>query len=174
MQASKGKWAGRFIWASVVQGIFAVFWTIFIVAPGVVPEPSRVIAGGSGGTWLFVGYVLYILIGVVAVAVTALFYFYIEGIQGKIYSGLRNLLAWAHLVLMNVGAAGATWLMMTGGYLAGRALLPTSVGGLGWNPGQVHVNILQYYPQPLFIFVVVATAGVLLGGLGYVVSERTK
>jgi hypothetical protein len=49
---------------------------------------------------------------VVTVAVTAIFYFYIEGVMGKAYKGFSNCLAWGHLILMNVGVAGAMLLMM--------------------------------------------------------------
>jgi hypothetical protein len=61
----------------------AVIWTGALFGPWTTPSASRVIAGGSAGTWLFVGYSLYMIIGVIAVAVTAIFYFYIEGVQGK-------------------------------------------------------------------------------------------
>lgn len=168
-----GKWAWRFIWASVVQGVLAVAWTLFIVNPWATPAPAMVIASGSAGTWLSVGYTLYVMIGVVAVAVTAVFYMYIERILGRVYHGATNYLAWAHLLLMNAGVIGATWLMMVGGYLGGAALLPVKSGGLGWNGGQVHVNILQYYTEPVFAFVLVAIAGVLAGGLGYFISARS-
>ena len=168
----QGKWAGRFIWASVLEGLGAVTWTLFIITPWIVPAPSRVIAGGGAGTWLFVGYSLYLLVGVVAVAVTSIFYVYIEGIQGKTYSGIPNYLAWAQILLMNVGVVGATWLMMYAGFTGGAASLPTSVGGQGLNPGQVHLTILQYYPEPIFYFLVLAVLGVLSGGLGYILASR--
>ena len=167
-----GKWAGRFIWAAVVQGVLAVAWTLFIVNPWTVPAAAMVIASGSAGTWLSFGYTLYVTIGVVAVAVTAVFYMYIERILGRVYHGATNYLAWAHLLLMNVGVNGATWLMIVGGYLGGAALLPVKSGGLGWNGGQVHENILKFYTEPVFAFVLLAIAGVLAGGLGYVLSMR--
>ncbi len=174
IQSLTGKWAGRFIWASVVQGILAVAWTLFIVNPWTVPAAAMVIASGSAGTWLTVGYTLYVMIGVVAVAVTAVFYMYIERILGRVYHGATNYLAWVHLILMNAGVIGATWLMMIGGYLGGAALLPGKVGGLGWNGGQVHENILQYYTEPVFAFVLLAIAGVMAGGLGYLLSARNR
>lgn len=172
IQSLTGKWAGRFIWTSVIQGVLAVAWTLFIVSPWTRPSPAMVIASGSAGTWLSVGYTLYVMIGVVAVAVTAVFYMYIERILGRVYRGVTNYLAWTHLILMNAGVVGATWLMMLGGYLGGAALLPAQVGGLGWNGGQVHENILQYYTEPVFAFVLLAIVGVLAGGLGYVISAR--
>ncbi|MGA1974049.1 MAG: hypothetical protein ABSG92_00205 [Conexivisphaerales archaeon] len=112
MSLTRGNWAGRFIWASIVQGLFAVLWTLFIVDPYLTYGPSKVISGGGAGTWFFVGYITYVLVGVVAVAVTAIFYFYIESVLDKVYRGLTSYLAWAHLILMNVGVAGACFLLM--------------------------------------------------------------
>ncbi len=171
---STGKWAGRFIWAAIFNGAFAVLWTLFIVWPWAVPSPSMVMASGSGGTWLFIGYSLYLILGVLGVAVTALFYFYIETLQARFYSGYRRIFGFGHLALMEVGVTGATWLMMYGGFVGGAALLPPSVGGGGLNPGQVHVQILQYYPEPILVFILVAVVGVVLGGLGFVMSERGR
>ena len=112
MQGIQGKWAGRWIWAAVVQGLIITIITVLIVAPlsdfniNWYFSPARVIAGGGGGTWMFTGYILYLVVGVVAVAVTAIFYFYFEGVRGQVYNGLTNYLAWGHYILMNVGVAG--------------------------------------------------------------------
>src|SRR5208283_1718017 len=125
MQQIQGKWAGRWIWAAVIQGLIITVITVFIVDPlgyyniNWYYSPSKVIAGGGGGTWMFTGYILYLVVGVVAVAVTAIFYFYIEGVRGKVYNGLTNYLAWGHYVFMNVGVAGSMLLMIWGGFEAG-------------------------------------------------------
>ncbi len=169
-----GKWAGRFIWASIIQGLLAVAWTLFIIDPYISYSPSKVIAGGGGGTWFFVGYIVYLLIGVVAVAVTAIFYFYIEQVQHKAYKGLTSALAWAHLLLMNVGVAGAAFLLMYGGYVAGVAAAPVSSGGGGLNAGQIHVQILGGLVDPIGLLVGAAALGAILGGLGYIFAERKK
>ncbi len=174
MQESKGKWTGKFIWASVIDGLLAVIWTLFIANPFASVSGSRVLAEGGAGSWLFTGYSLFLIVGVVAVAVTAMFYHYIESVQGKPYGRVTNYLAWGHIILMNVGVIGATFLMMWAGYTGGVASLPTSVGGGGLNPGQVHEEILGVYPQPIFYFVVIAVLGVLMGGLGYVIAERRR
>ncbi|HMD79305.1 MAG TPA: hypothetical protein VKF39_04900, partial [Nitrososphaerales archaeon] len=132
----QGKWASRFIWAAIVQGVIATIVTLLITDPiqyarGLVTygnfssipsyySAAKVIASNGPGTeWLFVGYISYLVVGVIAVAVTALFYFYIEGVQGKVYSGLTNYLAWGHYVFMNVGVTASMLLMTYGGYMAG-------------------------------------------------------
>jgi hypothetical protein len=172
--SSHGKWAGRFIWAAVLQGLLAVIVTILIIEPlsyfGInwYYSPSKVIAGGSAGTWLFTGYISYLVVGVIAAAVTTVFYFYIEGVMGKVYGGLTNYLAWAHFILMNVGVAGAMFLMMWGGYMGGRGIAE------GLTPYQVHVQYLGQLVDPIGAFIILAALGAVLGGLGFILRTRMK
>ena len=176
----QGKWAGRFIWTAVLQGLLALIATILIVEPlsyfGInwYYSPSKVIAGGSAGTWLFTGYISYLVVGVIAAAVTAIFYFYIEGVMGKVYSGLTNYLAWGHYVLMNVGVAGAMFLMMWGGYMGGWGIAAASSGGGGLTTYQVHVRYLSQTVDPIGAFIMLACLGALLGGLGFILRTRMK
>ncbi len=174
-------WAKRFMVAAIIQGALAAFLTLYIVLGQLFflkPSVSRVIAFGSAGTWFTMGYVTYLIVGVIGVAVTSLFYHFIESVMGKPYKGAANILAWLHLILMNVGVIGATWLMMVGGYLGGAAMLPPEVGGKGWNPGQVHQNIFYGiplgYPFWISVFIILLALGVILGGLGYIVTWTRK
>jgi len=179
-QQIQGKWAGRFIWAAVVQGLIALIVTILIVEPVSIfniswyYSPSEVIAAGGAGTWMFTGYILYLVIGVIAIAVTAIFYFYFEGVMGKVYHGLTSYLAWGHYVLMNVGVAGSMLLMIWGGYRAGVAAAATSSGGLGWTSLQIHENILGPLVNPIAGLVVVSAIGALLGGLWFMINQGRK
>lgn len=123
---------------------------------------------------MFTGYVLYLVVGVVATAVTAMFYFYFEGTLGKVYTGLTNYLAWGHLILMNVGVAGSMLLMMYGGYLAGWSGTAVASGGLGYSDYQIHVHYLSHFEDPIGALVILAVIGALLGGLGFLVRSRRK
>src|SRR5271165_662969 len=73
-----GKWAGRWVWAAVLQGAIVAAITLLIVEPLSIFNinwyfsPSKVIAGGGGGTWMFTGYALYLIVGVMGVAGTAM------------------------------------------------------------------------------------------------------
>ena len=180
MQPIQGKWAGRFIWAAVIQGAIVAIITVLIVQPlsyfNINPyfSPSKVIAGGGGGTWMFTGYILYLVVGVVAVAVTAMFYFYLEGVNGKLYHGLTNYLAWGHYILMNVGVAGSMMLMIYGGWEAGYAGTPVASGGLGYTDYQIHVTYLGQLVNPIGALVLLAALGAILGGLGFIIRSRTK
>jgi len=146
-------WTRRFITAAIVQGaiivgltVFIIFGEISILEPGV----SRVIASGGAGTWFSLGYVMYIVVGVIGVAVSALFYLYIERVLKKQYKYHRGacVLAWIHLILMNTGTTVAMSLLMMAGYAGGSAMLPKSVGGLGYNAGQAH-EILAPFVEPI-------------------------
>src|SRR5438445_5494245 len=70
------RWANRFIIAAIVQGALAAGVTSYLLYDAVYgsPGPARIVAGGSAGTWLTVGYLGYIMLGPLAAAVTALFY----------------------------------------------------------------------------------------------------
>ena len=167
-----------FLYAAVVQGAIAVLITFlggFGDQIGLYPVAvSRVIAGGEAGTWFIMGYLTYLIIGVVAMAVTSLFYFYIETVLGKAYTGAAKALAWIHLVFGNIGVAGAAILAMIGGYLGGAGMQPLQFGGQGWTTGQVHVNVLQYYTEPIAAFLLLSIIGFTLGGIGYILTMRSK
>ena len=158
------KWSNRFIWAAIVQGLAATLLTIPIVLPWISPSVAQVIASGSAGTWFLVGYSMYIVVGVIAVGLTALFYYHFEVSLKKPYKGISNYFAWIHLVLMNVGAAAATWMLMYAGYFGERALMPVSEGGLAMAAGQVHQQIMVNFVDPVGYALIATGIGVLAGG----------
>jgi hypothetical protein len=178
MKGNSSRMASLFLYAAIIQGAIAALITFvgaFGSTIGLFPVAvAKVIAGGEAGTWFTVGYVMYIMVGVIAMAVTSLFYFYFETVQGKSYKGAAKVFAWIHLVLGNVGVAGAAILTMVGGYLGGAAMQPVSSGGQGFNTGQVHVNILGFYTNPIAGFIGVALIAFALGGLGYVLTARRQ
>lgn len=170
---TEGRWTSRFIYAAIAQGFCAFVITALIVLPILNPSPSRIIAGGSAGTWLTVGYLSYLVVGVMGVAVTALFYHYLEVDRKISFSGLTNGLAWAHFLLMNVGVVAATWMMMYAGFIGGAGLMPAALGGGGLNTGQVH-ELINPYVEPIGYSIIALGLGVLLGGIGFVLSFRRK
>lgn len=178
LKRTRSKMGELFLYAAIVQGAIAALITFlggFGDQIGLYPVAvSRVIASGEAGTWFVMGYVMYVIVGVVAMAVTSLFYIYIETIQGKHYAGLAKLLAWIHLILGNVGVAVVSILAMVGGYLGGAAMQSPQFGGLGWNAGQVHVHILQFYEVPVAAFLLIGLIGFAAGGLGYILTLRSK
>ncbi|MDE1832878.1 MAG: hypothetical protein KGH58_00490 [Candidatus Micrarchaeota archaeon] len=166
----------RFIWAAIWQGLLAALVTAILFAYGSIyfkPAPAMVIASGSAGTWMFIGYITYIVM-VIAIGVTGLLYEFIEArFRGSI-TGIPAMLANAHLVLMNIGVIGATWLLMYAGYRGGTALLPASSGGLGLTTLQAHEQILSVYPTYIVIFIIATIIGMLCGGAAFVLSMHRK
>jgi hypothetical protein len=172
------RWANRFIIAAIVQGALAAGVTAYLLYDAVYGSPgsAKIVAGGSAGTWLTVGYLGYIMLGPLAAAVTALFYQHLEVNLRSPYKGWTNILAWLQLVLMNVGVVGATWLMMNGGYRGGALTITLEQQNPTWSIGQVlgqvHVQVLSGYPSYIAPFAALAIIGAFAGGLGFVAVWR--
>ena len=170
-------WTNRFIYAAIVQGAIIVGLTIFLVFSQISflkPEISRVIAAGGAGTWFTFGYIMYVVVGVIGIAVSAIFYFYLEKILAKPYNKrLTKLLAWTHLLLMNLGTTFAMGMLMYVGYIGGAAMLPEDIGGQGFNAEQTH-QILAPFVEPIAIAIIVLLLGIVLGGVGFILTYKEK
>jgi len=174
MEAMRSRWAGRFIGLTFILG--AAAWLIIAVLVlgntlagmgnfALGPASSRIVAGGSAGTWFTMGLLSYLIIGIVGIGLSALFYQHLEITLGAPLSGWRNIAAWLHLLLGGLGAATASLLMAYGGFFGGAALLDPSVGGGGQNAGFVHTNILNPIVVPIAALMGVALLGYLAGGI---------
>ncbi|MGE5633976.1 MAG: hypothetical protein ACM3VV_01975 [Deltaproteobacteria bacterium] len=170
-------WINRFIYAAILQGAIIVGLTIFLVFSQISflkPEISRVIAAGGAGTWFTFGYIMYVVVGVIGVAVSALFYYYLEKVLAKPYNKqLTKLLAWTHLLLMNIGTTSTMSMLMYAGYIGGAAMLPENVGGQGFNAGQAH-QILAPFIEPISVAILILLLGVILGGIGFILTYNRK
>lgn len=165
---SQNPWSRRFMVAAIVQGAGIVGLTAALVIGSIFfmkPDVARVIAAGGVGTWFTFGYLIYIAVGVIGVAVSALFYHLLGPIKTS------NVLGWMHLALMNVGTTAAAGMMMYVGYIGGAAALPQTVGGKGLPTPQVH-EIIAPYVEPIGASILVILIGVLAGGVGYLVATR--
>ncbi len=170
------RWAKRFMAAAIIQGAVIVGLTIFLVVGTISiikPDVARVIAGGSAGTWFTFGYLIYIIVGVIGVAVSSLFYHYLEQGYGRRFGRTSNVLAWTHLLLMNVSVTAAAAMMMLAGYQGGAAMLPPAVGGQGLTAGQAH-EIIGQYVEPIAASILVLLAGVIAGGAGFLIVYRRQ
>jgi hypothetical protein len=171
-----GTWARRFMAAAILQGAIITGLTVFLVlgqAAFMKPEVSRVMAAGGAGTWFTFGYMMYIIVGVMGVAVSALFYHYLENVLGKRIRRSAKALAWGHLVLMNIGTSAAMGLLMYAGYLGGASMLPVNVGGQGFDAGQAH-EILVSFVEPISVAILVMVASVVAGGIGFLLAYRSS
>ena len=175
--ATESKWATRFVWAAIIQGALSTTLTGFFVLGELgylSPPVSLLISATVPGIWVALGYFAYIVIGVVGMAVTALFYQYLEVNLKSLYTGKLQSLAWFHLILSNVGILGATWLVVYAGYLTGIATLPTDLGGMGLSLKEVEYSILGSFLMPIAIFSALTMLGIVLGGLGYALVYKKR
>jgi hypothetical protein len=177
VMATESKWATRFVWAAIVQGALCAALTGFLVLgeTGYLhPSISLLISATVPGIWVALGYFAYIVVGVVGMAVTALFYQYLEVNLKSPYSGKLGVVAWLHLILSNVGIIGAAWLVMYVGYLTGIATLPTTLGGMGLSLNEVESSVLPRFLMPITAFASVTILGILFGGLGYILVYKAR
>jgi len=117
---------------------------------------------------------MYVVVGVIGVAVSAIFYYYLEKILAKSYDKRSTkVLAWTHLLLMNLGTTLAMGMLIYVGYIGGAAMLPENIGGQGFNAGQTH-QILSPFVEPIAITIIVLLLGVVLGGLGFLLTYNRK
>lgn len=176
MPERESVWAKRFVGAAIIQGavvfaLMAVF--MYLNEFGETgQQPSRIVAGGSVGTWVLVGFTGLLVIGVLGIGLSALFYHYIEVIRNRPYKGLNNALAWAHFVMANVGALGGGLLMVFAGFIGGSHLL-TSTTSAPAVYGEVH-TLIAGYVTPIGAFILLGSIGALLGGIGYVRAWFSK
>lgn len=177
LDKNENVWTKRFIAAAIIQGAIVVALTAFLVLSQISilkPEISRVIASGGAGTWFTFGYMMYIVVGVIGVAVSSLFYYYLERVRKVQYNTtFAKALAWIHLVLMNIGTSVAMGLMMIAGYLGGASMLPISIGGKGINSAQAH-EILAPFVEPISMAILVILLGVIAGGLSFLLVYKSK
>ncbi|HYY91544.1 MAG TPA: hypothetical protein VE955_06095 [Candidatus Dormibacteraeota bacterium] len=179
MIAPWSKWANRFVIAAIIQGALAAGATAFLLYDSQygTPGAAKIVAGGGAGNWLTVGYLGFIIFGPLAAAVTSLFYQHLESNLRAPYTGISNVFAWLHLVLMNVGVTGATWLMWIGGWRAVNFISTTGASAFckanATDPScSVHVQVLGPLVTPIGAFALVALIGAFAGGLGYVAAWR--
>ena len=168
--AKSNTWARRFMAAAIIQGAILVGLTAFLVLGQISilkPEVSRIIASGGAGTWFTFGYLIYVLVGVVGVAVSSAFYHYLAGN----FTRAANALAWVHLILLNVGISAAAGLLMFAGYQGGAAMLPTAIGGRGFDAQQAH-SIMAPFVEPIALSILATLAGVIAGGISFLVAYK--
>jgi hypothetical protein len=173
----ESKWATRFIWAAIFQGGLSALLTVFLLLGEINLLPVRVsllISTTIPGIWIALGYVAYVIVGTVGMAVTALFYHYLEVNLGSSYKGSNQLLGWLHLILGNVGIAGTSWLIMYVGYVTAMATLPKSFGGAGLPLDQVESSVGGMFLVPIILLASITVLGLFIGGVGYVLVYRSR
>jgi hypothetical protein len=158
--------------AAIIQGAVVVGLTVFLVLGQISilkPEVSRVIAYGGAEAWFTFGYLSYILVDVIGVAVSSISYHYLV----LSFTRSRNALAWIHLLLMNIGTNAASGMMMYAGYHGGAAMLPIAIIGRGFDAQQAH-NIMSPFVEPIGLSILLILAGVVVGEVVFLLGYRSE
>jgi len=168
MPSSPETWSKRFGTVALVNALIAIVWLLFPIALDT--RISRTIAGGSVGTWGFLGFLLFLIVGVLGFATFASLYYVIPKATG---GTINNILAWLHLVLLEIGTVAGTALLGYAGYIGGTTMLDELAKGTAEKniPGIVHVKI-GFVVQPIGILALVAGLGVLLGVIALFLTYR--
>jgi hypothetical protein len=163
----KTKWGNRFIIAAIIQGgimtgmaLITVGFQLSITDVDIIQYLSLSFEGPA--KWFFIGIILYLIL-IVAIAVTAVFYNHLEINLKRKFSRVSNILAWIHLLGMNIGGPVATILMIFAGLSGSGVLFIFIEGGIG----KENISIMT-------LFVVVLSIGVICGGIGYLMAYRSR
>jgi len=129
----------------------------------------------SPAKWFFLGYIFYMIL-VIAIAVTAVFYNHLEINMGKKIRRSKAILAWIHLIGMNVGGTAITLAMIFAG-LVGSGILGviTSGGGVfAVNKLMPNNAIMVQFIPPIASFAAILSIGVIAGGITYIATYLQK
>jgi hypothetical protein len=177
------KWSGRFTWAAIIQGAIVALLTAMLAAFSVGMEyPRKLVemliaqpAIGFSEVTALAGLGLYLVVGVIGTGLTAQFYHHFEVRAGKPYVGfVSNGLAWVHLVLMNVGVAAASMLMIYAGYLGDVAVSSREFGGFEMTIDQAAEQILNPFVTPVAALLLVTVGGAVAGGTGFIINYSSS
>lgn len=174
MENIKSKWGNRFIIAAIIQGGIITAIALIIVAIQVIFTEVDImqflsLSFEGPAKWFFIGIIFYLIL-VVAVAVTAVFYNQLEINLNRKFSGISKVLAWIHIIGMNVGGTGSTMLMIFAGLAGSGVLSVISEGQLG----KENIAIMDSFIAPIASFIGVLGIGVICGGIGYMLAYKRK
>jgi hypothetical protein len=94
----------------------------------------------------------------------------------KSIRGFKSVLAWIHLVGMNVGGAATTLTMIFAG-LIGSGILSVITSGPGASSVsqlQPNVGVMVQFIPPISAFAGLLSIGVLSGGITYIITYLQK
>ncbi len=156
---SNHKWARIFGFVALFHLAVAAVWTGLTAIPDL--NIPRIIAGGSAGMWYTTAYLMYVIAGAAGMTMFATMY-YIAG------GNVNNVVGWLHLLISNVGIAGAAYVLGYAGYNAGymQHVLNTPTE-------EIH-NFLAPFVEPLGLLALIAALGVLVGVVSLALAFRRE
>jgi hypothetical protein len=168
------KWANRFLQSAIIQGAVITLLTILFISIQLLLSSNINIiqflslSFEGPAKWIFLGYVFYMIL-IVAIATTAIFYNHFEVNMHRRIQGFRSVLAWIHLLGMNIGGATVT---LTIGYagLIGSGVIGTILSGGNITELKPNTQIMEQFIIPISIFAAVLVIGLIAGGLTFLLN----
>lgn len=182
LSSSVSVWGNRFIISAIIQGAIITGFTIVVVSIQMLFSSSINIiqflslSFEGPAKWFFLGYIFYMIL-VVAIAVTAMFYNHLEINMGKKIRGFKSVLAWIHLIGMNIGGTALTMTMIFAGLIGSGILgVITSGGDSASAVSQLRPNvaIMVQFITPIAAFAGILSIGVISGGITYILTYLKK
>jgi hypothetical protein len=182
LSSSVSVWGNRFIISAIIQGAIITGFTIVVVSIQMLFSSSINIiqflslSFEGPAKWFFLGYIFYMIL-VVAIAVTAVFYNHLEINMGKKIRGFKSVLAWIHLIGMNIGGTALTMTMIFAGLIGSGILgVITSGGDSASAVSQLRPNvaIMVQFITPIAAFAGILSIGVISGGITYILTYLKK
>ena len=168
------KWANRFLKSAIIQGaVITLLTVLFISIQLVLSSNINIIQFLSlsfegPAKWIFLGYIFYMIL-IVAIATTAVFYNHFEVNMHKGIRGFRSILAWIHLLAMNIGGASVTLTIAYAG-LIGSGVIGTILSGGNITELKPNTQILEQFIIPVSVFAAVLVIGLIAGGLTFLLN----
>jgi hypothetical protein len=168
------KWANRFLQSAIIQGaVITLLTVLFISIQLVLSSNINIIQFLSlsfegPAKWIFLGYIFYMIL-IVAIATTAVFYNHFEVNMHKGIQGFRSVLAWIHLLGMNIGGATVTLTIASAG-LIGSGVIGTILNGGNITELRPNIQIMEQFIIPISIFSAVLVIGLIAGGLTFLLN----
>jgi len=149
-----------FVLTALIHAVIAAIISSFFIFPPSGDSAlglTRMIAGGSAGTWVAVGYTMYIIAGFVGLSVWSYIY--------ATYGETNEWLSLAHLLLHNVGLLAPLFIFTAG--IQGGTL------ALQGNPGAIH-NAIVWSSEPSGILLGLVILGTIIGVVNVLLALLTK
>jgi hypothetical protein len=168
------KWANRFLQSAIIQGAVITLLTILFISIQLLLSSNINIiqflslSFEGPAKWIFLGYIFYMIL-IIAIATTAVFYNHFEVNMHKGIQGFRSILAWIHLLGMNIGGATVTLTIASAG-LIGSGVIGTILSGGNITELRPNTQIMEQFIIPVSIFSAVLVIGLIAGGLTFLLN----
>ena len=161
-QLMSNKWSKQYMTASLLHSVGVAVWSLLFISEGfgITLNMSRIIAGGGAGTWLTVGYLLYIITGFVGNAVFGILVNQIPHSLNKPWYSQK--LLGLHLILYNVALVGVTVQLGLAGFIGGNLTLIGAVA-------EIHPNIVVFV-DPTCILLGIGVLSVFIFFINYLIT----